>query len=200
MTLPATDTFTGTDGSSLSGSWTTVEGAFVIRSNGACGNVSGGSIAGWNSDTPNNDQYSQITFAAVSTGFVYVGPGVRIAAAAATGYVYGLSTDVNSYLDKDIAGTYTDIALEVQVPAATQVARIEVSGTSITCILNGVTKFGGAKTDSSISAGRVGIHAYGPHSADIPRIEAWEGGNLGAAATSLPIDPRRRAFAGVIVR
>jgi hypothetical protein len=61
MALPASDNFNRSNANPIGGNWTTVPGLENVQivSNQLTGTVSP-SVAYWNPDTPNNDQYSQV--------------------------------------------------------------------------------------------------------------------------------------------
>jgi hypothetical protein len=199
--LPATDAFTGTNGTALttySSNWTNNAGVFAIQSNSVHANSAGTECgAHWNADTFNNNQYGQCVYVAEDTDTYAIGPAVRCAASGATYYGFYSSTTA-SYLFKMVSGTWAQLGSDGASWTINDVARLEVSGTTLTPTINGSTLSPpGAQTDSSIASGYAGITGYSNSTAS--RIDNWEGGNLGAAATSF-LGQRNRVFAGIIVR
>ena len=89
MALPATDAFTGTNGTALttySANWTYNKGTFGIHTNALCCTVDGfDAAAHWNADTFGNDQYARATVTAIDS-LAYVGVAVRCHASAETWY------------------------------------------------------------------------------------------------------------------
>jgi hypothetical protein len=183
MALPATDAFTGSDGTSLtahSASWTMNHGAMAITSNAIRGNTaSDDSMAHWNADSFSNDHYSKSTVAAKGIANDNHGPAVRCDASTLNGYAYFFFDNSDSrILYKVVNGSFT--ALGTKVPAGITVGdvmELQCSGTTITAKNNGTTESFGAITDSAFSSGSAGIGGYSNGTA--ARIENWEGGNLG---------------------
>ena len=184
MALPASDSFTGTNGTGLtsySASWTYNYGSgthLQIQSNGLfCARASDAATARWNADTFNADQYAQVTMAAVGNGGYY-GPAVRISTSGAdTCYYIEVDSSDGSYLFKTVSGSGTQLGSTAGTAANADVWRLEASGTTITPKKNGsTTGTPGAQTDSSISSGAAGLHAWG--TATGSRMDDWSGGNL----------------------
>ena len=191
MALPASDSFTGTNGTGLtsySASWTYNYGSgthLQIQSNGVfCSRASDAATARWNADTFNADQYAQVTMAAVGNGGYY-GPAVRISTSGAdTCYYIEVDSSDGSYLFKTVSGSGTQLGSTAGTAANADVWRLEASGTTITPKKNGsTTGTPGAQTDSSISSGAAGLHAWG--TATGSRMDDWSGGNLGAATQTV---------------
>lgn len=191
MALPATDIFNNTGASPValttySGSWTYSTGTAVVDN--AADNVypttSGNEFgAFWNADTFGADQYAQATLSTLTSG-VAVGVAVR---AATGGTYYGCYFEGTTYyLFRVNAGTWTQLATGTQAWTDGDTLRLEVSGTSPCALVmkrNG-TQFGSTYNDSDaarITSGAAGISAYGDNTT--PRIDNWEGSNLGAAAS-----------------
>lgn len=184
--LPATDAFTGTNGTALqtySTNWTINAGGFQINTNSvACSqNNEGG--AHWNADSFNNDQYAQATVSAIGSGF-FIGLGVRESASGAT--YYGIYYDNGvGQLFKNVAGTWTQLGSNSVGVSSSDVLRLEAAGTTITPKKNGATTgTPGAQTDSSISSGFAGLSCWGNSTGS--RVDDWQGGNLGGGGPSGP--------------
>jgi hypothetical protein len=91
-------------------------------------------------------------------------------------------TTPTTYLAKWVNGTRTGLYSATQTWAANDTISLEVEGTTLRVCRNG-TPLGGSwtVTDSSITTGLPGVSAtHGCYSDD------WEGGNMGASATSSP--------------
>ncbi len=143
MSLPASDVFTGADGTALttySANWTLNYGNFAIYSNGLRangGDANTDACAHWNADAFNNDQYSQVNLVALGASFI--GVSCRAAASAATfyGFVVAQTADT-TYLSKYVAGTGTSLGTGSGAGlVANDLLRIEANGTSIVAKVNG---------------------------------------------------------------
>lgn len=177
MALPASDSFIGANGTSLtahSASWTNNDGAMQIQSNSLAANhTADDAIAHWNADVFNNDQYSQCTLVAIST--THMGVAVRCDPSAITAYVYYADSS-SVYIYKTVANTWTLVASSSTVaPAVNDVMKILVVGTNITTSRNGVTDSYGVKTDSAITSGSSGVAGFGTLTTF--RIGSWVGDN-----------------------
>lgn len=165
MSLPATDSFTDTDGTPLtthSANWTLNFGNFQINTNSLApngGNVNTDACAHWNADKFNADQYAQGTVPAL--GGAYIGLTVRCDPSAATFYEFLVAFTDAYYLSKYVAGTGTNFST---TPASDEVAGdtlyLEVRGTTLLSKRNGVNKLG-PSTDSAIASGSPGVAGNG---------------------------------------
>lgn len=199
MALPATDAFTGTNGTALptySASWTNIHGSGIeIQGNAAETAAGGGAvcICRWNADTFNNDQYAFVVLDSAANTHGQIGPSVRVSADTGAGrdyYAYEISAAGREFY-KYVNGTYTGLGANITSNTAANgdIARLEASGTTITPKYNGATDTGmGAVTDSSLAAGNGGISGWDDGGASV-RAANWEAGNLGGGggATNLPI-------------
>jgi hypothetical protein len=186
MALPATETFTDTNGTALAthnASWTVNSGSFVVQDNGCCPTGSGvENLARWNADTFNNDQYSQCVAAILATGGVQAGVAVRVSTSGAE-TAYGCYWDnTTAYIFKNVAGTWEQLGATVTPPTAGQLVRLEVSGTTLTLKYDGSTQT--TRTDSAISSGAAGLAGYS--SGGSGYLDDWEGGNLSAGGGTPP--------------
>lgn len=177
--LPATDAFTNTNGTALathSASWTQNNGAMDIQTNSLHPNSAAGqSIAGWNADTFGNDQYAQITIAAITTG-TYIGPAVRVATSNLTGYrCVAASNEVLLQLEN--GGSETGLGTYTATINVGDVIRLEISGTSLVCKVNGVSRI--TATNATLTSGRGGVSGY--NNAVGVRADDWEASDLSAA-------------------
>lgn len=186
MALPATDVFTGTNGTQLnvySSNWAYNAGDFIINTNSVAPDDSTNECgARWTADAFNNDQYSQCVLAAKEgTGNFAVGPSVRHAAAGtATYYGYYADGASTSYCFKMVAATWTQLGASFTSPAAATVLRLEASGTTLTVKHGGVSQ--GTRTDSAIASGVAGVTGFSASTS--MRLDTWEGGNVAAAGAS----------------
>lgn len=185
MALPKTDTFTGTNGTELhayDAGWVKYRGdelKIVIWGNSIQGDGNAHTTYGWEGDGAfGDDQYAQIKCTAIFNG-TYLGIVCRAVytdATHKTWYGFFGAPDDGFYLyyfnndnsEHDLVH-YTDADLEVD-----DVLRLEVSGSSLVCKLNGGTII--STTDSTISGGGVaGVNTWGAASC---RGDDFEGGNL----------------------
>lgn len=193
MSLPATDNFTGSDGTQLttySANWTLnnsgATGDFDIQSNNLA--EDGGSAiygAHWNADSFNNDQYAQAVYYTSGSSSNGIGIAVRVIGTSVRTFYCWLSDTGGTnaaYLEKVIAGVETQLGSTTAKWTNGITAKITAVGTTITPYINGsTTGTPGAQTDASdnITAGYAGIAAWGDNT--INKIDDWEGGNLGSA-------------------
>jgi hypothetical protein len=187
MALPATDNFTTGPSQNLDSrtNWTLNSGGagclYIQNTADAVHSVAvDENIVHWDADTFANDQYSQcstITGRAGATSLI--GVAVRCHATAATGYYFYLS-GTNSYLNKLVGGSYTQLG-STGDGGTNELMRIEAEGTTITPMCGSTpTEWAsiGAQTDSSITSGYAGVSGYAEDTAH--KMDDWEGGDLGA--------------------
>ncbi len=187
--LPATDNFNRA-GPGLGANWTDNTGTFqIVSSVDVASNTASLYVFNhWNADTFANDQYSFGTVTATSGGN-NIGVSARAATGAtATGYIYNCDNGTH-YLIKFVSGTDTTLGTAANACTVNDVLRIEANGTSIVGKRNGLNHVGPI-TDSAITSGFAGLSGWG--AGTTPRIDNWEGGNLGAAAA-----PKRLTLLGV---
>lgn len=180
MALPATESFTGADGTlltNLNSNWAANANNFAVYSNElrADDPTYVGALARWSADSFANDQYASCTLTAIAGSGDAVGPAVRVPTTGVTGYFvfadnYGANT---RELAKLVAGTYTTLASDATTESVGVVYRIDASGSTITAKRNGATIF--SVTDSSIASGAAGVFGFGNGTGS--RIDIWEGGN-----------------------
>ncbi len=180
MALPATDSFTNSNGTQLNShnaNWTEYNG-FDIQSNAAHPDISADeAAANWTGDTFDNDQYSEGTITSLASG-TYVGVLVR-SNSSSTYYGYYTDSGDAAYLFKMVAGSWTELG-SGGVLSATDTMRLEANGTTLTPKVNGsLDSDVGAQTDSAISSGDAGVTGYNN---DSSYIDDWTGDNLGGAA------------------
>lgn len=203
MTLPATDAFTGTNGTNLvtySANWSLNDGNFQIVTNAISPEDGSECAARWSLDTWTADQYAEIAWLAIPTNYAGVGPAVRVNVAGAATYYFWYVDPTDEYYGRFNAGTYTQFSSRSRVVAVNGVMRLEAEGTSIRAYLNSVLQFSGPQTDSSIASGAGGIAGYGTE--DTCRGDNWGGGLLGSSggATSLVARNRMRRLLHEVIR
>lgn len=177
MSLPATDTFSGSG--ALDASWTNAFGGsgFLQTSGAARSQAAGSNAAYWNADAFSDDQYSSIV---VGTGGLdhYAmarasGAGVIFAA-----YLFG-STGMYRLVG---GGSFTQISAVASGAVTTDTVRLEVSGSTLRGYKNGV-QVGTDISDGTFTSGASGIFAFNSNN----DIDSWEGGNLGGGGSILPL-------------
>jgi hypothetical protein len=179
MALPATDTFTGSNGTAINASnWTSLINSFTIQSNAALGAVSVDSLAFWDADVFADDQYAQCSHT-VFGGYIG-GPVVR--AAATRGYwarVNDASTIALYRIDSSASFNLLQTMGSLTISSG-DVIRVEAEGTTLRVYQNGVQR-GTDQTDATYSSGSAGIAAYNAG----PLLDDFEADNLGTALDTL---------------
>ncbi len=165
MALPFTDTFTNSDGTALSthdAGWDVTLNAWEINSNRAdtsSGTGGEASLARWTTDTPTDDQLSNVTLNVDGTGAIEVGGCVRMSADG-DGYGYTTAQNGDSYLERYDNGAVTNLA-NPAIGARSNGDEIgaDAQGTSIRGLLDDVAQT--TQTDSTYSSGQGGLAAWG---------------------------------------
>lgn len=185
MTLPATETFTQTNGTLVKNmtGWANNSASngngFTVNTNEAYPNTSEGndnfSCNYWDGDTFDANQYSEIEVTAISAT-VYLGAAVRAYNPGTHHYnaYYDNVSSADCFYEKYVTGTFTALGNDLNGLSVTDVRRLEAFGTSITWKTNGTTVF--SITDSSLTSGSPGIAGYNVGTTS--RLDNWEGGNL----------------------
>lgn len=156
----------------------------VIASNVAIGG-DGGDYNGahWVGNSFNATQDCQIT---KGNSTNYAGPGVRHSTG---GNFYGYFS--HGSLQKWVGGSISILGSPASFSTAGDVAKIAISGTTITCYKGGVPDAGGTVTDSSLSTGAAGIVFY----VNTGSVDDWIAtGEIAAGATSRPVFRRATRF------
>lgn len=205
MSLPRLEPFTTADGLFFqeSAPWTPViAGWSLLPNNGGWTHlaqivtnrvcITSSTVGIWVFDSANSynaDQYAQGVIHFTSSPN-YVGVSVRNDTSDPNGtssnakkqlYYFEVSpTTGDRYFAKKVAGTETQLGDSLVTVADSDLIRIEASGTTITCKINGSTIF--TVTDSSLSSGAAGWGGEG-NGATSMFLDDWEGGNLGPAGT-----------------
>jgi hypothetical protein len=184
--LPATDNFNRTE-DPLAGNWTqTGPGGTEMASDVSSGQAfpragASRSAIRWNADTFGAAHYSEATLAVYNSSF-YGGVTVRHQSGADTYYTF--SGEAGTYeIGRVDAGTYQTITGSLGTPAATDLLKLEVSGTTLTAYVDGVSAGTGATTTggAAITGGGAGLMGYG--SAATVAFDNWTGDDIGGVTT-----------------
>lgn len=186
MTLPKTDNFNGTADDPIhtyDANYINNRAGLKIKSGGGIYASATYSSAHWSGDTFDNDQYAFITVRGSWTSTQWIGALVRAHASADSyyGWITGNFSPNNRLLYKMSAGVETDLAHEdTGLNDTGKVVRLEVSGTTLTAKIDGVTRF--TQTDSTFSSGSAGPAGYGGTGGTYG--DTFEAGNLTAPVPS----------------
>jgi hypothetical protein len=195
----ATDNFPYSDGL-LSGNagWSNVASNIeVVGGQVFAGNSGGGPSCTRNTEVLADNQYAQIVV--TSPGSRYMGISVRCASGADTYYAYiGSGNYQEKRLIRHVAGAETILDTSTWL-TGTNTLRLEVSGTTLTPLLNGSADVGiPAATDANIASGFAGVAGNGSNNGSTPGDD-WESGSLGGGASATrgtPFGHRSTAFNG----
>jgi hypothetical protein len=188
----ASDNFDRADSSTLGANWTEpttgTSNSFAIVSNQAQTPASTGTGALWSATTFTATQFSKVTFVNIASTYQMV--TVRHASGVETYYAGGRNSsdfvDSKYHIWKVVSGTNTSLAVTAsQVAAAGDVVELDVSGTNLTLIVNGITIL--TVSDSAIASGQPGMVAR--HSAALVVFDDWSGGDgTSGAGGSIALD------------
>lgn len=188
MALPASDAFTGSDGTALAthnAGWTASVGAWVLSSNQARGN-SGGTdhYATWTGDAFGDAQYSKCAISGMANGSQYRGVFARGAGSGGTFRCYLIFSDGVTGADHTeigivTAGSYTRLKAVATTTVDGDVLEIRCNGTTIQFYKNSVLI--DSHTDATYSSGSAGIYSFGSNAG----IDDWSANNLGGGGTSI---------------
>jgi len=189
MALPATDTFTGTDGASIGNNWTMARNGFVIASNQAVGSTDDDCYAYWSADAFAANQYSRATIQGLTANAQYKGMVVRAAGTGASFRGYACYTDGSAgaghtEIIKLTGGVSSSLKAIATTFTAGDVMELRATGTTTTTIAlyrNGSLVDAVDDSSSPWTDGAPGITVYG----QTVGIDNWEGGNLAAAGPGL---------------
>lgn len=185
MALPATDNFNRANGA-IGSNWTTQSGTPEVRDNQGRSNDSLDTMAFWNADVFNADQYSQCDNPVVAAGASKGGPAVRASGTGGSRQMYLMQVASGSCGIFKYIGGFTNLG-SINSYADGDSAKLEVSGTTLQAYKNGAAN-GSSVTDSALASGSAGLFLY---DLDQQRVDNWEGGNLGAGGGAVA----RQAFA-----
>lgn len=189
MTLPATDTFTGTNGTLLptyNASWTNASNRMAIQSNRASGYDSGNVVdmAYWNADSFNAAHYSKGTYGGTATSGKAPGPAVRCQAGAVSLYQAFCDT-TTCYAGQTVANVPTDWDSGQTVAIGDVVElRIDANVTTTVYLYIAGSLKATYTSKSTLSGGAAGVCMF--NSAAAVGVDDWEGGNTGGAAAPPP--------------
>lgn len=154
MTLPATDNFNRANAGTLGANWSTTINTFQVANNAAQGNNFAYNATYWSADAFGGDHYAQcVVGVVISDG----GPGVRIQSGPKS-YHFDIKAGNNCKIQKDVAGSFTDLVTGINTPSTGDTVYIEASGSTITVKVNGTQV--GQTTDSAITGGAAGLWSY----------------------------------------
>ena len=187
MALPATDAFTGTDGTSLptySSNWTNHTLGMEIQSNRANG-LNGGyqsNSAWWNADTFASAHYSKGTYAGTAT--LGQAPSICVRAqSGAQSFYYAFCDNTTCYAGECIAGTGTDWDSGQSVSINNTVElRIDATTTTTVYLYIAGSLIATFTNKNALSDGAAGVAMF--NDSNVVGIDNWEGGNT--AGTPAP--------------
>jgi hypothetical protein len=186
----ATDSFTYSDGLlSANAGWADVASNIeVVSGQVFAGNPGGGPSCTRNTEVLGNNQYAQLVVS--SPGSRYNGPAVRCSASADTYYAYlGSGNYQEKRLIRHLAGAETILDTSTWL-TGTNTLRLEASGTTLTCLLNGVADSG--IPAFTIASGFAGVAGNGTNNGSTPG-DTFESGALGGGGGP-SIVPRVQAY------
>jgi len=205
MSLPRTfSSFTAADGTHLTAFdavFYDVFNAVGIQANRAVGvgNTADANITAVN-ETFSNDQFAEAVIGASdnSSGTsVYIGVAVRCGGpGSGNGYPLTSSRQGLAYLLSYSGGVSSVLASTSTQAQPGDTIRLEVSGTSITALLNGSSWSGlGTVTDSTYASGKGAIASYRGSSTD--GLSSFTTGNLGGGGGAAATPSNRKSLLGV---
>lgn len=175
------DSFARANGTILAGNpnWTTVPGTSNINVSGntITAGAAGYNIAVYNGVSfPTDDQTARVRVTNAGTGANAFGWVVaRGSVSANTWYGCGANKNTNVFeLRKLVSGSATTIISASYTPAVNDVWTINATGTTITCLINGVQPFA-PQTDASISSGYPGVGFFGTNALSTSNFAASYG-------------------------
>lgn len=194
MTALFTDNFNRANSTGISNAnWTTATGANasvnIVSNEAACivGDICSNYI---NSIVWPNDQYAKCSVGTVVETVTDngVGPMVRMAAGAQTGYL-GQGNTHETKLYKAVATAFTQLGINGPAVTTGDVLELRAQGTTLTLLLNGTAICGTPLTDASIAAGNAGIWLSSPGQQD--SLDNFEAGDFSTppVTTSLNSPP-----------
>ncbi len=189
----ATDNFTGTNGDPINASnWVLIgSSVFSINANACYSAWSGEPGLARYTGAFADDQYAQMVSAA--SGSRRMGPAVRIAASAATGYMF-IGNNDTSLLMRCVAGVITQLGSSGPAFSVGNTIRLEVTGNILRPMINGSTWANGTFDDTAdiIASGSPGIGSR--DGSAYTRMDDWDGDALGGGAAG---HPALRRFGGI---
>lgn len=200
MALPATDAFTDANGTNLTAhsaggvTWSSLGGSTIeVQSNMASPASSGSGPHYYDSgNTYNNDQYAFVVLGNAAGTGGQIGPAVRASAAGGgiNGYYYEIASAGREFYKRTTSGGYVGLGNNTTANTAADgdIARLEVSGNTLTPLYNGVADSGiapgGAVSDSTIGSGSGGLGGWYDAVHTPVRANSWEAGNLGGGGAA----------------
>lgn len=183
MALPTTHAFTGSNNANLNtalSEWTMVPsaGQVGLNTNAFYPDTTGDleCAAYLNTETPADDQYAQVSIAAIAaTNSACIGAAIRCATGADSYYGFYTLSGASQFFKK-VSGTWTQFGSDLAAGQAGDILRIEALSTTVSAILNGVRI--ATTTDSALTSGRLGISAAATASTTASRGDDFQGGDI----------------------
>lgn len=176
MSLPALDDF---NRGSLGANWTGVDGTPTIVTNEASGGDINGNLAYWNADVFNDAQYAKVFNA--SGASANGGPATRVASL--RGYcIIATLGDVKLYRIDGNESYALLQTLDASVGVADGSLLQLDSNTSTHKAYRDAVQLGTDQNDATYTSGSAGWFLFGTG----PKLDDWEGGNLGGAPVETP--------------
>ena len=176
--IDPSDNFNRANENPLAGNWTKLTGAghdfqLITNEMGGTGTTNDSAYY-WNPDTPPNDQWSEIQAGTALGTTSDWGPCCRCSTTAFSLYTASaFSTD--EQLGKFITATYTTIlSITTTNIVSGDILRVEVQGSTLRYLKNGVEQTGSPATDTSLTSGRWGVYMTNTN----PRLDNWQGGDF----------------------
>lgn len=169
--------------------WTTVtsEGNnFTITSNQLTLSNVGADSAMYYDGVLANDQYAQIVMTTPQTDAQDAGSGLLVRVSTSTDEYYGFAATGagTTVFKRTTGGGYQILKSDATAWANGDLARIEVSGSSITIKRNGATISAlTVASDTSLTSGRAGIR-FSSTTVSTPVLDDFEAGDLGSGPTA----------------
>jgi hypothetical protein len=168
----AYDNFSRANGG-LGSNWTTMNAGLTISSNQVTANTGSDASSLWaagSSFAP--DQFSEFTVTSYNGTAEF--PGVLVRASGTNNWYSCLADSTTIFLQKNVAGTKSNLSSGSSTGAAGDVIRAEVQGSTITCYKNGAAVL--TATDTALTSGSPGFEIGA--SAGTAAVKNWSGGNL----------------------
>jgi hypothetical protein len=165
----AYDNFSRANGA-IGANYNVTNGGINVASNTIQGTSTGNNVAFWSANTFFTDQFAEATVTSLNGTTDFIGPSVRVAAGSNWYSCFENSTTV--FIQKEVAGTFTNITNTASTGAAGDVLRIEAQGSNLTCYKNGAVIL--TATDSALATGSPGMQLAG----NVATLDNWTGGNL----------------------
>jgi len=165
----AYDNFKRANGA-IGSNYNVTNGGINVTSNTIQGTTTGNNVAFWSANSFFTDQFAEATVTSLNGTTDFIGPSVRVTPGSNWYSCFESSTTV--FIQKEVAGSFTNITNAASTGAVGDVLRIEAQGPNLTCYKNGAVIL--TATDSSLTAGSPGMQLAG----SVATLVNWTGGNL----------------------